>query len=104
MKLSWYSAKLLYVCDVEGNSIKNSADVKESSNLTEYSIRIFKAKSEEEAKEKAKQIGLKNQHYYKNYLDEKVSWNFVKVVEIQDLFEDEVLEGIEVYSSMNRTE
>jgi Domain of unknown function (DUF4288) len=87
----WYSAKLLF----ETEQMPDDNRV-----LQEESIRLIQADDEQEAASKAKLIGTAEQHEYTNSIGELVTWRFVSVVEVQDLCEDHLSDGIEVFSSL----
>ena len=89
----WFSVKVKFVCDVDDN-------IRELEKLYEYSIRLFKAKSEDEAFAKAVKYFQQEDCSYKNINGNEVSWNFVEIIEIQDLYEEEIFDGIEVFSRL----
>jgi Domain of unknown function (DUF4288) len=90
----WYSARLLYESDVD--------DHRDIAPLCEESIIVLRAGGEEEAKAEAARLGAARQHRYTNPDGDRVSWRFVRVVELQDLCESELLHGTEVYSHLFR--
>jgi hypothetical protein len=90
--MSWYSAMIIYESDVEGPP--------DPSPIREESIRVLCAESEKQAWKKAEQVGRQNEHSYKNERGELVSWKFRRVVEVQDLCEEELTDGVEVFSRM----
>ncbi len=90
----WYSAKLLFRADVcDGVNVPR---------LHEESTRLIQADTEDQARDIALQIGVESQHSYQNEDGNSVNWQFVEVVEIQDLCESEVYSGIEVFSRLFR--
>ena len=90
--MSWFSARIIYVC-ILGNG-------QESRGLREESIRVLLADSEAAARQRAEVIGRQNEHEYRNSEGNLVSWRFVVVEEVQDLSEDEIVDGTEVFSRM----
>jgi len=64
-------------------------------------MRLVFAEDAETARQKAKTIGQEEQHDYYNENGARVSWRFSHVVEIQDLCEPEIYDGIEVYSRLS---
>ena len=53
---------------------------------------------EREAMEKAKKLARDKQHSYQNPYKQQVSWKFVKLLELQEILDEELGEGVEVYS------
>ncbi len=90
----WYSAKLLFESEVMDNV--------EVSPLCEESIVLIEADNESEATEKAQQIGLKAEHSYANVEGVRVTWHFKRVLELQDLCEESIYSGVEVFSRLFR--
>lgn len=70
--------------------------------LCEESIRLIFAASEDEAWNKATSVGKMGEHEYVNPYGNAVVWRFVKILEIQDLCEATVTDGMEVFSRMYR--
>ena len=91
---SWYSAKLVFESTING--------VKEPNFLCEESIRVLLADSEEDARTRAEQIGRAAEHDYMNEAGESVRWQFVSVLEVQDLSETDLQDGTEVFSKLFR--
>ena len=92
--MAWYSARLLFECDVE--------DGQKVDPLCEVSIRLIKATDEIDAEKKAHEVGINEQCEYKNENGARVKWRFVRAIEIQDLCEEEIFHGVEVYSYLFR--
>lgn len=88
----WFSAKLIFKSSVD--------DGTDLPSLCEESIRLIEANNEKEALEKSNQLGASEAHEYKNDLGNTVKWRFVKVTEIQDLCEQSIYDGMEVYSKL----
>ena len=87
----WFAAKLLFA-----SSIRHD----DGRALQEESIRLIQANDEAEARSKAATIGASEQHSYGNAYGENVNWQFVSVLEIQDLCEANIVDGMEVFSTM----
>ena len=86
----WYSARLLIERTVEG-----SRPVKP---LFEESVIVFQASDHREASRKAKQLGRKASHHFKNVYGETVRWTFREVLEVQEIMSDKgLVDGTEVY-------
>jgi len=90
----WFSAKLLFQSNVD--------DGQNLSPLYEESIRLIEADTEDEARSKSEQLGKNEEHDYKNESGHTVKWNFVEVMEIQDLCESNIYDGMEVFSTLQR--
>lgn len=88
----WYSVEALFRCHVSG----------ESDNIL-YDRRIFLIDvdgDKQKASKKAKQQALSFETVYKNFEGRDVSWQFVKVLEIQKLSEEKLYDGMEVFSRL----
>lgn len=92
--MNWYSAKLLFEAEVEGDESDD--------RLCEESIRILLADDDRHAQERASEIGAKAEHQYLNDEGRVVRWRFKEVLDIQDICEPEVTDGMEVFSQMLR--
>lgn len=90
--MSWFSVKLLFEAE---SSSPTDSDV-----LCEESIRLIEAASEEIALEKAKMLGKDQEHSYENDSGETIFWRFLKVDQAQELGDEEVQDGSEVFSTM----
>ena len=87
----WYGVKLLF---------ESSIPHEDHRILQEESIRLIEANDESEARSKANILGTSEQHEYENPYGETVRWRFVSILEIQDLCEATVFDGMEVFSFM----
>lgn len=92
--MTWYSAKLLFVATVDGQPPLDA--------LVEESIRVFRASDAADAVRRANEIGRTSVHEYTNDDGQSIKWAFVKTVEIQDLCEDTLDDGTEVFSTLRR--
>lgn len=92
--MGWHSAVILYACDVGGEVIAEP--------LRELSIRVFRVDAGESPTLRAEELGKDGEHTYKNSEGEEVSWRYIRVVEIQDLCEEELSDGAEVFSALWR--
>jgi hypothetical protein len=88
----WYSARLLFEAEVEGDG---SDDI-----LCEESIRLIEADSDNDAEQKAAEVGAQAQHEYVNDDGHTVRWRFRRVLDVQDLCESRIVHGMEVFSNM----
>ncbi len=87
----WFSVQALFRCDVDGEL----DDV-----LYKKNIFLINVSDTQKASEKAGQTALSFEHQYKNSDGNEVSWKFVKVLEIQELLENELYDGIEVFARL----
>ena len=87
----WYAAKLLY---------ESTGGGQDGRVLQEESIRLIQATDEAEALTKANRIGSLDEHEYPNEEGETVVWRFVSVIENQDLCEESLFDGMEVFSTL----
>jgi hypothetical protein len=92
----WYSAKLLYESEVlDGLPIEP---------LCEESIILVEGKDELAARGEALRVAKESEHSYLNPDGKPVNWRFVELMEFQDLCEEKIYSGIEVFSTMFRKE
>jgi hypothetical protein len=91
----WFGAKLLFESSVPDD---------DAGVLQEESIRLIEATDNAYAHLKANTLGTSEEHQYPNEQGETVSWRFVCVLEIQDLSQDSVFDGMEVFSTLKWTE
>ena len=84
--MHWFSVKILYESDAAGRT------------LGESSLRLILAADEAEAAAKARIVGMRDEHDYQNDSGQVVRWLFARVLEVQDLCETEIVDGMEVYS------
>jgi hypothetical protein len=88
----WYSVEALFKCNVQ-DDIENIL----------YEKKIFLINLTDETQEvsfKAEQVALSFETKYKNSDGKDVFWQFIRVVEVQDLSERELYDGIEVFSRL----
>jgi hypothetical protein len=89
----WYAVNMLFTSQVE--------DAESPRPLFEKSIRLFEASSEAEAIQKAEYAGRTGRLTYENDQGERVSWKFVRLIEVQDLCEAALYDGVEVFSELS---
>ncbi|MFN3201153.1 MAG: DUF4288 domain-containing protein [Bradymonadia bacterium] len=92
--MNWFSAKLLFAAFIDGRL--------NSDALVEESIIIFRATTAAAASIQADELGQKATHSYKNEVNEEVEWRYIRLLEIQDLGETTLDDGVEVFSTMRR--
>lgn len=88
----WYSARLLFVAKTDGRL--------DADPLCEESIIVLRAADETGAAKQARRQGMDMAHSYKNEAGEVISWKFLGVLGIQDLCENALSSGSEVYSHL----
>lgn len=88
--MTWFSALILFECRVGG--------ILPSDGFYELSVRLVQAKDSAAALAEAESIGKEHAHEYLNGEGELVSWTFKKVVEAQELANQTLTSGSEVYS------
>jgi len=91
----WFSAVLTFEAEINGTS--------EDDGLCEASIRLVEASDIDVAQEKARELGWELEHDYINENGEQVTWRFRSVVEVQEVEEETIVDGVEVFSRLYRT-
>jgi len=91
----WFAARVLFESTVAHD---------DGRVLREESIRLIQANDEMQARSKATTLGIADQHHFPNHQGELVDWQFVCVLEVQDLAEENVFDGMEVYSRLEWSE
>jgi hypothetical protein len=89
---SWFSAKLLFMAMVKGHE--------KDDPLCEESIIVLQAEDDSIAKTSASQTAIKMEHDYVNEDGEQVEWKFMGILEVQDLCEETLESGTEVFSHL----
>ncbi|MDQ3845373.1 MAG: DUF4288 domain-containing protein [Bacteroidota bacterium] len=85
--MSWYLTKVIY------RIICGTGDHKAQ---FDEQLRLVEASSKQEAFEKARAIGKKEQIIFRNEKQQQVQWKFVDVCEVYQLHE--IVDGTEIYS------
>ncbi len=89
-----FSVSLLFSCQLE------APDPPEM--LRELAIHVLAAAGPDEARAKGHDIGNAKQHAYQNGSGETICWTFEGVVEVQDLYDGHLFDGMEVASWLYR--
>ena len=89
---NWFGVKLLFVSEIPGDA--------ERDRLCEESIIVVQAHDEDHARQDAERLALNMQHSYPNDRGELVEWRFVRILEVQELAEDHIKVGTEVWSRL----
>ena len=99
-QINWYTVKLLFESIHSGNPIPYKIDEHYLANekLFEESIILVKAITMEQAKEVAEELANKSEHDYFNAYGELVKWQFVSILHVFELNDDELTTGTEIYS------
>ena len=83
--MGWHSVRLLIRCTVKGQPKRIP--------LYEDRIVVVRAKSHDQAQQKARRIANKHEVPYKNPFGNTICWRVTKVYESVELFADEVKDG-----------
>ena len=92
--MRWYVAELIVVCRVRKSS-KGKA-------LYDCQIKVLRADDHEAAYRRALQLGKNENHSYKNSADETVYWRFAGLANLQELLDEEISDGTEIHSRLER--
>ncbi|GEM_PF-5611012 len=95
----WFSGRVLFASshfkEKDSLKFKQSSDV-----LIEESIILVRSEDEDGAKKELERVAKKHEISYENNEGELVRWCYLGVVEIQELDEEEVGEGVFVFTRM----
>lgn len=86
----WFIARLLFKADIKSR-------LRRKKLLCEESFILISARTESEARLKARKFAKASQHSYRNVYKEKVSWKFVGLQELQQIISEKLGDGVEVY-------
>ena len=91
--MSWYLAKVIFriICGNGGHTAQ-----------FDEQLRLIHARNENEALEKAIELGQKEQDTFFNNNQQLVQWKFINVPEIYEV--SDLIEGAEIYSRIHETE
>jgi hypothetical protein len=90
----WFAALLTFEAEVDG--------VPNDDRLCEASVRLVEAADLEAAQEKARRLGRESEHVYLNENGERVTWRFDKLIDVQEVGEGPLVDGVEVLSRLYR--
>jgi len=93
--MNWYSVRVIYRSTIDG--------VETADPLREESVRVFTASNDDEARAKREEIAKAGEHSYKNEAGEVVQWLVDTIDDAQDLCEENMADGTEVYSRLFRS-
>ena len=91
---TWYAARLVFEAEIDGQPSEDP--------LCEESIRLLEAPDLAAAEGKAVLVGKESEHAYENEYKQVVRWRFRGVIELQDLCESQLSDGMEVFSKIFR--
>jgi len=92
----WYSLESVFVCRVE--------DIIDDHPLLERKIYLINVLDNEVPDEKANSMGKQLEHEYLNENGERVTWRMKSILEIQELCEKDIYDGMEVFSRLQTSE
>jgi hypothetical protein len=69
----------------------------DAEGLYEDSILLIKAEGEAAAREKGEAAARRSNHEYANSVGEDVQWEFREILDVKQLFDDEIQDGSEIY-------
>ncbi|MHC4840773.1 MAG: DUF4288 domain-containing protein [Planctomycetota bacterium] len=94
--MNWYSTRLLYRCLIDG-------EPDSSGTPYETCIYLIKAKDRDDAQAKSETRGKKEARSFKDKSGRKVSWEFDSILQLQQLDEGKIEDGIEIFSRYHMT-
>lgn len=90
----WFSALMELEAEIGG--------LPQHDGLCEASVRLFRATDVAAAQDKAEVLGRQLEHDYLNENGEPVVWRFRGVIDVQEVEEDSIVDGVEVFSRLYR--
>src|SRR5205809_117821 len=84
----WYCASLVYRCTVGDDDLEP---------FLEHRLILLQAHSLGEAEVSALKLAPEAEHDYENEARESVTWSFIKLLEIKELFDKVIGDGTAVY-------
>lgn len=87
--MRWFAARIL------SEAVHRDDPAPES--LFEERIILLRAQNEGEAMRRAGEIGAGSVHEYQNAFGKAVRWEFRDVLEVQEVLDDQIVDGTEVY-------
>jgi hypothetical protein len=89
----WYIAVLVVASRVDGASAEPLLDLQ---------LRLIRAVDDEQAYERAVEVGSQATHSYRNADGAVVSWQCLGLNDLRELGEQELVHGVEVFSQLTR--
>ena len=93
--MPWYAAVLIVQCRLEGDSTQDDL-------LYDRQIRVLRADDAESAYVRAIELGREEASSYENAEGQQVVWDFVGLANLTELLDDEIKDGTEVHSELER--
>ena len=93
----WFGARLVFQSVHTGTPEAALSTNEPREVLYEESIVLIQADDEASAGSLARSVGLQKQHSYENMYGETVTWQFVDVTDVKELFDSEIGHGSEVF-------
>jgi hypothetical protein len=92
---NWYVAKLIIQCKVEGEDT--------GPWTIDEQVRVLRAPDPNTAHMKAMALGKQQETSYENMYGKLVSWEFVGLGDLEQLFDDSIVDGTEITSRLLTT-
>ncbi len=89
----WYIAVLVVASQVDGESAEPLLDLQ---------LRLIRAVDDEQAYQRAIEVGDQATHSYRNADGALVSWQCLGLNDLRELLEQELAHGVEVFSQLTR--
>ena len=90
MTEQWYTAKCYYIAAHTGNEPPHEP-------LREYRYLLIRGLDETDAMTKALALAEKRQHSYRNQFGATVRWKLEQVIDVKEIFDFEIKDGLEIY-------
>jgi hypothetical protein len=92
--MNWYVAELVVCCRV--------GKITKGRMLYDRQVKVLRASTHEAAYKRALELGKEENHSYKNSAGKMVYWQFVGLGNLELLQNNEILDGTEIYSRLQR--
>lgn len=94
-KVDWYVATALFESEVEGH-------VNNKRRLCEETLFLVSAEDLAAAKLKAEKLARAKRESYRNKYREKVTWRFVRLLDVRETIDDRFEDGAEIIARFSR--
>jgi len=92
--MGWYVAEIIVRCRI-GKSSK-------SKSLYDRQVKVLRASTHEAAYQRALELGKEENQSYKNSAGQKVFWKFVGLGDLEELHDENIIDGTEIFSRLQR--
>ncbi len=92
--MKWYVAEIIVQCRIQGKS--------EDPSEYDRQIKVLRAADHESAYQRALALGQAENHSYENLEGGTVHWEFVGLANLAELLDNEIEDGTEIYSWLQR--